>query len=156
MYVAHFTWSSSGALCADIRPKSSFGFTVPTPPLSCTPPRTCSEKCPAILRSSIFHRIRTSAFAAIPIGTNVHALASVIAVSIAAGYPGSRFRICRSVRHVSSKVSSRSHPACRSSASWGSSNLWIATRYRATWSRLWADIRYLIVWRCGFRNQHGF
>ena len=144
------------ALGADIRPKSSFGFSVPIPPLSCTPPRTCSEKCPATFRSSLFHRNRTSAFAATPVGTNVHAQASVIAVSIAAGYPGSRFRICRSVRHVSSKVSSRSHPACRSSASWGSSNLWIATRYRATWSRLWADIRYLIVWRCGFRNQHGF
>ena len=126
------------------------------PPSSCTPPRTCSEKCPAVFRSSIFHRNRTSAFAATPVDTNVHALASAIAVSIAAEYPGSRFRICRSVRPVSSKVSSRSHPARRSSASRGSSNLWIATGYRATWPQLWADIRYLIVWRCGFRNQHGF
>ena len=117
---------------------------------------TCSEKCPAAFRSSLSHRNRTSAFAATPVGTSVHALASVIAVSIAAGYPGSRFRICMSVRPVSSKVSSRSHPARRSSASRGSSNLWIATRYRATWPQLWADIRHLIVWRCDFWNQHGF
>ena len=133
---------SRRALCADIQPKSSFGFSVPIPPLSCTPPHTCSEKCPDTLTSSLFHRNRTSQLAAISMGTNVHAMSSVIAVSIAAGCPGSRFRIARLVRQVASKVSGRSHPARHLSASWGSSKLGIAMLYRVCWARLWADIQY--------------
>ena len=57
----------------------------PIPPFPHLPPCACSEKCPAAVRGTLFHRNRTSAFLTIPIEANVHALASVTAASIAAG-----------------------------------------------------------------------
>ena len=55
------------------------------------------KKCPTAFRSTLFHRNRTSAFVTTPVGANVYVLTTVIAASIAAEYPGSRFRMGRSV-----------------------------------------------------------